>query len=372
MRELPDLADLLSERISIDAPKAAPAPAYSPNVQLPLPHADYDLPNPLSSIPDMSNYGTAQNWVKAGATQVPYGKIDPTMKKNYNAILNFGYTDCLCGETLQMYAYWDLFEENDINKLLCGKTAQAYIRSKRSDDQILKITDYSLGIFLVTQDCSILWKDGDYVALCAVQGNGKVWQPVDVGQGGGVCVINDKSVQYTAFFKTSDAKDSDGNLISSVPHLQFKLTWNMDNPPVPNGKGSAIDLQNDYDPTTKTLVTREHYAYGQTKCGYYSKSILPPLDNGSDLDDQPWNYNYVAYHGLQPPLTTQTTTDTNLITQAITTAQSITSQQIAEPPPSSFGKISYLSIPFLATLGAVEFFRWRGNRIVEKKRKGIR
>jgi hypothetical protein len=339
-----NLGDLILEAFSVDAPKS-----YSPQTQLPLPKTSFDLPKPLSYYPDMGNQHSAQNWLDAGAQKIVYSTANPTTNKNVvHAILYLGFVDCLCGDTLPMYAYADWIENRNP---LCGHGFESYDRgSKRSDDQYLKKSDYSLGAFLVGPDCEP-WKDGGPTRLCAVEGNGQYWQLVSIGSAGGACLVG-SNYEYAAFFKKSDSTE---NPDPTTPNVGFKIKWDLLNPPVPNGKGSAVDLTNDYDPATKTLAVRQHYSLGiNSKCGVSSFSMLPPLPGSMPLDNQPWNYEYVGFENLQSPLTNGPPVNT------------------PESPASSMGKLTYFAVPLIMAYTGIKILQWKTNRINEKKRRGIR
>ena len=256
--------------------------------QLDLPQTDYEIPR-LSYVPDMDNDHSAKDWLKAGAKKYECKLVDTDGKIAHHALLYTGFMYCNCDNKLLQYLYADWLSRR---KPRCGDALQTYVRPKIGDEQILRKTDYMIdtAVGANTVD-SCEWRDGGPKKICLFEGNGKVWARKDCGV-----------LDYEAFHKISDSEENDDK---TTPNLGFKLKWDLLNPPVPNGEGSAVDIDNLYDPKQKTLEVREHFSLGNvSKCDNFYFSAIPPekdMVKVDKLDHSPYMWDYFALKSLEIP-----------------------------------------------------------------------
>lgn len=340
-------------------PEISLASAFNPldyKVNLQLPEIKAQLPKPLMYPPDMSRDHTTRDWLDAGAKKIPFS-FKYTDGSTQSALLYLGFDLCDCDRdvpiSIEMYAKWDWLTRRPPN-VLCGDTGQVHTRSQKNDNQYIETTDYGIDVYLAGEDCTP-WKEGDGTQACVTEGrNGNVWtEASSPTYSGGGCLSNFNGVKYAAFLKASDAQE---NTDTKTPNVGFKLKWNLLNPPVPNGKDSAVDLSQLYDPDSKTLAVRQEYILAHNSRGKCAKtfqfSIQPNSFDSTVLDNQPWNFDYIGLQNLVlPPYVLPNTTQT---------------VQVAEAPRGSMP--GYLFVPIVLALGVKGFFDWRDGRIKKIKK----
>ena len=273
------------------------------HVDLELLEISVVLSQPLFYPPDMGNYHSAKDWRRAGAKRITYSTTD-VFGNVQSAVLYLGYDLCGCDESgldLDMYAYADWLTRRPPN-VLCGDTLQSHVRSQKDDTTAIEQTDYLIGNYLAGNDCDV-WKEENGSEVCVFDGAGSSWHRASgLAYVGGGCLLSFAGVDHAAFL---DISDSDENTDKTTKNEGFKVKWNLMDPPVPNGKKSAVNIAQLYDPDTDILAVRQHYTLGHNSRGNCTKtfgfSIDPQSGDSTTLDVSPWQWDYFGLENLVLP-----------------------------------------------------------------------